>query len=152
KNALAGLPCGGGKSVILRGADGPLAGAAREKLFRAHARLIESLGGQYITAEDVGTSPADMETMLAETRQVAGLAARSGDPSPWTARGVFRAMQAAAQRRWASDDLAGKTIAIQGCGHVGYHLARELHQAGCKLLASDVNPDNLQRVVKDFNA
>jgi leucine dehydrogenase len=152
KNALAGLPCGGGKSVIFRDGDRPLAGPAREKLFRAHGKLIDSLGGQYITAEDVGTSPADMETMLAESKHVAGLAARSGDPSPWTARGVFRAMQAAAQHRWGRDDLAQKTVAIQGCGHVGYYLARELHQAGCKLLASDVNPDNLQRVVKEFSA
>ena len=152
KNALAGLPFGGGKSVIVRTGDRSLAGAEREKLFRAHGRLIESLGGQYITAEDVGTSPADMETMLAETKHVAGLQARSGDPSPWTARGVLRAMQAAAKHRWGNDDLAGKTVAIQGCGHVGYHLARELHQAGCKLLASDVNSSNLQRVVEEFNA
>ena len=152
KNALAGLPFGGGKSVILRAGDRPLAGSEREQLFRAHGRLIESLGGQYITAEDVGTSPADMETMLAETKHVAGLQASSGDPSPWTARGVLRAMQAAARHRWGNDDLAGKTVAIQGCGHVGYHLARELHQAGCKLLASDVNAANLQHVVEELNA
>src|SRR5262245_45400536 len=152
KNALAGLPFGGGKSVIFRDGDRPLSGAARGHLFRAHGKLIETLSGQYITAEDVGTSPADMETILAETKHVAGLAARAGDPSPWTARGVFRAMQAAARHRWESDDLAGKTVAIQGCGHVGYYLARELYQAGSKLLASDVNSTNPERVVKEFNA
>jgi leucine dehydrogenase len=152
KNALAGLPFGGGKSVIVRNGDRPLAGAAREKLFRAHGKLVEDLGGQYITAEDVGTGPADMESILTETKHVAGLAARAGDPSPWTARGVFRAMQAAAKHRWGSDDLAGKTVAIQGCGHVGYYLARELHEAGCKLLVSDVSASNLQRVVKEFDA
>jgi leucine dehydrogenase len=152
KNALAGLPFGGGKSVIVRNGDRPASGSAREKLFRAHGKLVENLGGQYITAEDVGTGPADMESILAETKHVAGLAARAGDPSPWTARGVFRAMQAAAKHRWGSDDLAGKTVAIQGCGHVGYYLARELHKAGSKVLASDVSAGNLQRVVKEFGA
>src|SRR5215469_2917932 len=91
KNALAGLPFGGGKSVILENVEI----ADREKLFRAHGRAIESLGGTYITAEDVGTGPADMEFIRQETTYVGGLAARSGDPSPHTARGVFRAMQAA---------------------------------------------------------
>ena len=152
KNALAQLPCGGGKSIIIRDGGPPAAGTQREKLFRAHGKLIESLGGKYITAEDVGTSPADMEFVLAETRHVAGLQGRSGDPSPQTARGVFRAMQAAARYRWGSDDLEGKTVAIQGCGHVGYYLARELHAAGAKLLASDVNAASVRRVVEDFGA
>jgi len=114
KNALAGLPFGGGKSIILRDDDA----ADREKLFRAHGRMVNTLAGKYITAEDVGTSPADMEYVLKETTYVGGLQGRSGDPSPHTARGVFRAMQAAAKYKWGSDDLAGKTVAIQGCGHV----------------------------------
>lgn len=149
KNALAGLPCGGGKAVILRG-PAEARGADREKLFRAHGKLIQSLEGKYITGEDVGTSPADMEFVLKETTFAAGLHGRSGDPSPHTARGVFRAMQAGAKHRWGNDDLAGKTVAIQGCGHVGYYLAGELHRAGARLIAGDIDGERLQRVVREF--
>ncbi|HZU23231.1 MAG TPA: Glu/Leu/Phe/Val dehydrogenase dimerization domain-containing protein, partial [Terriglobales bacterium] len=145
KNALAGLPFGGGKSVLLAG-DGV---ADRQALFRAHGRLIESLNGSYITAEDVGTSPADMEFILQETRYVGGLASRSGDPSPHTARGVFRAMQSAARLRWGSDSLAGKRVAIQGCGHVGQHLARELQRAGAGLLLSDVDDKRASALARE---
>jgi leucine dehydrogenase len=148
KNALAGLPCGGGKSIILKQSTNP----DREKLFRAHGRLVESAGGKYITAEDVGTSPADMEWVLKETGHVAGLQGRSGDPSPKTARGVFRAIQAAAMHRWGNDTLAGKTVAIQGCGHVGYYLAGELARAGAKLLVADVDQAKVDRVVQEFGA
>src|SRR5215813_10653310 len=147
KNALAGLPCGGGKSIVLR--DG---GLNRERTFRAHGQLVETFAGKYITAEDVGTSPADMEFILKETQHVAGLQGKSGDPSPKTARGVFRAMQAAAKFRWGNDELRGKTVAIQGCGHVGYYLAGELHRAGAKLLAADMDPHRVNRVVKEFGA
>ena len=153
KNALAGLPCGGGKSIIIKSAQTlDRETQDREKLFRAHGRLVNSLGGKYITAEDVGTSPADMEFILQETSYVAGLQGRSGDPSPHTARGVFRAMQAAARHRWGSDGLAGKTVAIQGCGHVGYYLAGELARAGAKLVVADVDPEKVQRVVSEFGA
>lgn len=148
KNALAGLPCGGGKSIIMRQGDIQ----DREKLFRAHGRLVDSLGGKYITAEDVGTSPADMEFILQETPHVAGLLGRSGDPSPKTARGVFRAMQAAAKFRWGNDSLQGKKVAIQGCGHVGYYLAGELARAGASLLVADVDQHKVQQVIKDFAA
>src|SRR5436305_1746729 len=117
KSLMAGLPLGGGKSVILRDADSEAAG--REAVFRAHGRAVERLGGLYITAEDVGTSPADMEIIRQETRHVAGLL---DDPSPDTARGVLRALAAAACHRWGTDDLAGRTVAIQGCGNVGFHL------------------------------
>ena len=148
KNALAGLPCGGGKSIILR----PAGDFDREKLFRAHGRLVDSAGGKYITAEDVGTSPSDMEWVLKETSHVAGLQGRSGDPSPKTARGVFRAIQAAAKHRWGSDTLAGRTVAIQGCGHVGYYLAGELARAGAKLLVADVDQTKVDRVAREFGA
>lgn len=143
KNALAALPCGGGKSIII----GDNRRSDREKIFRAHGRFVESLGGRYITAEDVGTSPADMEFVLQETSHVAGLAGRSGDPSPHTARGTFRAMQAAAEHRWGSHHLAGRTVAIQGCGHVGHFLAGELHRAGAKMVVTDVDPERVKRVV-----
>jgi leucine dehydrogenase len=140
KNAMAGLPLGGGKSVILRDADQ----VDREALFRAHGRFIERLGGNYVTGEDVGTTLADMQIVRQETRYVAGV---TDDPSPYTARGVLRAMQAAAVQRWGSDDLAGRRVAIQGCGNVGIHLARELHAAGAQLLVTDVDPERVRKTV-----
>jgi leucine dehydrogenase len=148
KNALAGLPFGGGKSVIIGDNRTP----DRERVFRAHGRFVESLGGRYITAEDVGTSPADMEYVRMETRHVAGLAGGSGDPSPVTARGVLRAMQAAARHRWGADDLHGLTVALQGCGNTGYHLAKELRARGAKLVAADVDEARVRRVVGEFGA
>ena len=148
KNALAGLPLGGGKSVIIGDNKTP----ERERIFRAHGRFVESLGGRYVTAEDVGTSPADMEIVRRETRHVAGLLDRSGDPSPVTAHGVFRAVQASAKYRWGSDELKGMRVALQGCGHVGYHLARELHEAGALLVVSDTDEERLSRVVEECGA
>ena len=148
KNALAGLPFGGGKAVII----GDNRTRDREQLFRAHGRFVESLGGRFITAEDVGTSPEDMEYVRAETRHVAGLLGMSGDPSPVTARGVLRAMQAAAAHRWGSDELSGRTVAVQGCGHTGYHLARELHGRGARLVVADVDEGRVSRVVEEFGA
>lgn len=148
KNALAGLPFGGGKSIVMR--DGKAAN--REHLFRAHGQMVNSLAGKYFTAEDVGTSPADMEFILKETEYVGGLQGRSGDPSPHTARGVFRAMQAAAKHKWGSDDLAGKIVAIQGCGHVGYFLAGELARVGARLIVTDVDAAKVKRVVDDHGA
>jgi leucine dehydrogenase len=148
KNSLAGLPLGGGKSVLM--ASDKI--TDRQKLFHAHGRLIASLNGTYITAEDVGTSPADMEFIREVTPHVGGLIGRSGDPSPVTARGVFRAMQATAQQLWKSDSLAGRTIALQGCGHVGYYLAKHLRDAGAKLLAADIDDSRLQRVVRECDA
>jgi len=145
KNSLAGMPLGGGKSVILR--NGKI--QDREALFRAHGRLIESLGGTYIAGQDVGTTTSDMGYLLQETRHVGG---SHDDPSPFTARGVFRAMQAAAKYRWGSDDLAGKTVALQGCGNVGYALAERLHRAGAKLIVSDVAEDRVQRAVRELGA
>jgi leucine dehydrogenase len=148
KNALADLPFGGGKSIILRDRKA----TDREQLFRAHGRLVNSFGGKYITAEDVGTSPEDMEYIRKETDYVGGLQGHSGDPSPHTARGVFRAMQAAAKQKWGSDNLAGKTVAIQGCGHVGYFLAGELARVGAKIIVADVDPAKVKRAVDDYKA
>src|SRR5580765_2535449 len=148
KNAVAGLNLGGGKSVII----GDNKTSSRELLFRAHGRFVESLGGRYITAEDVGTSTADMDFVHMETDYVSGLAGRSGDPSPVTAHGVFRAIQASAKHRWGTDDISNKTVAIQGCGHVGYYLAKELHEAGAKLVVTDIDADRVKRVVTDFGA
>lgn len=148
KSALAGLPLGGGKSIII----GNHAVRDRNALLRAHGRFVDTLNGRYITAEDVGTSPADMDMVRLETQHVAGLIGRSGDPSPFTAAGVFRAIQASNQFLWRTLELSGLTVAIQGCGNVGYCLARELHEVGVRLIASDVNIENLSRVVDEFGA
>lgn len=148
KNAVAGLNLGGGKSVII----GDNKTAVREMLFRAHGRFVESLGGRYITAEDVGTSTADMDYVHMETDYVTGLAGRSGDPSPVTAHGVFRAIQASARERWGSDDLSTRVIALQGCGHVGYYLAKELHETGAKLVVTDIDAERVKRVMNEFGA
>jgi len=148
KNAVAGLHLGGGKSIII----GDNKTKDREKIFRAHGRFVESLGGRYITAEDVGTSTKDMSYVQMETKHVAGLAGKSGDPSPVTAHGVFRAVQASANRKWGSDSLEGKTIAIQGCGSVGSYLARELHEAGARLIVSDIDAAKAAKVSKATGA
>ena len=148
KTALAGLPLGGGKSIIIGDSTTP----NREALLRAHGRFVETLKGRYITAEDVGTSPADMEIMRLETQYVGGLVDRSGDPSPFTARGVFRAIQASGKFVWNTEDLSGVTVAIQGCGNVGYNLAKLLHDSGAKLIVTDVNDKNLARVVAEIAA
>src|SRR6202162_1415 len=112
KNAVAGLNLGGGKSVII----GDNKTKDREKIFRAHGRFVESLGGRYITAADVGTSTRDMAYVQMETGHVAGLAGKSGDPSPVTAHGVFRAVQASANRTWGSDRVDAKAVRRRGCG------------------------------------
>jgi len=148
KNAVAGLSLGGGKSIII----GDNKTKDREDIFRAHGRFVESLGGRYITAEDVGTSTKDMDFVHMETGHVAGLAGKSGDPSPVTAHGVFRAVEASANRRWGSDSLEGKTVSIQGCGNVGRYLAGELHEAGARLVVSDIDPAKARRVAEATGA
>jgi leucine dehydrogenase len=148
KSALAGLPFGGGKGVIIGDNRTP----RREEIFRAHGRFVESLGGCYITAEDVGTTPADMEYVRMETRHVAGLMCGSGNPSPVTAHGVFRAMQAAAKHRWGNDDLKGVRVAVQGCGSTGYNLAKELHARGARLVVTDVDAARAESAAREFGA
>ena len=148
KNALAALPLGGGKAVVV----GDNKNLDRDAIFSAHGRFVEALGGDFITAEDVGTSPADMEIVRRETSYVAGLLSGTGDPSPYTARGVFRAMQAAAKHLWKSEELSGVTVALQGCGNVGYNLAKNLHAAGAKLIVSDIDPQKTLRLVDEFDA
>ena len=148
KAAMARLPLGGGKSVIL--SRSPRQG--RKELFRAHGRLVESLGGRYITAEDVGTGPRDMQVVRTQTRHVAGLQGVVDDPAPFTARGVLRAMQAAAMLRWSSDDLRGKTVAVQGYGRVGSQLVRELRDVGAVPIVTDLDPRRVRRAVREHEA
>ncbi len=148
KAAVAGLNLGGGKSVII----GDNKRVDREALFRAHGRFIETLGGRYITAEDIGTSPADMEYVKLETNHVAGLMGLSGDPSPVTAYGVYMGMKAAARVRWGSDDLSGKTVAVQGAGKVAYYLCRHLHAEGVTIVVTDIDGAKVKRCVEEFGA
>lgn len=148
KNAAAGLNLGGGKSVIW----GNSRTDKSEELFRAFGRFVDSLGGRYITAEDVGTSVEDMEWVRLETDHVAGLRELSGDPSPFTAYGVYMGMKATAKVAFGDDSLKGKRVAVQGLGHVGYYLCKHLHEEGAKLIVTDIYQDNVERVVKEFGA
>lgn len=139
KNALAGLPFGGGKAVLQR-PDGPF---DRAQLFHALGEAVEALGGAYVTAEDVGTSVDDMQYVAERTRHVAGLKPRDGhaggDPSPWTARGVYLSM-AAAVRETLGTDMKGLRIAVQGAGHVGLPLIERLAADGAELIVADADP------------
>ena len=148
KCAVAGLPLGGGKSIIIDDGNPK----DREKFLRAHGRFIDRFGGRYVTAEDVGTSPADMEIIAMETSHVGGLIGRGGDPSPLTALGVFRSMQASAQHRWGRDELRGKRVAIQGCGNVGFNVAMLLRDAGAQLIVSDVDERKVNRAAEELGA
>ena len=144
KNAIAGLKFGGGKSVILASDGVPKS----PELFRAFGRVVESLGGKYITAEDVGCSVDDMRYVNEETSYVSGLpksgGEAGGDPSPMTALGVFLGIEAAVRFRLDKASLEGVTIAVQGVGHVGLNLCRLLHEAGATLIVADVNRENLK--------
>lgn len=148
KSAVAGINLGGGKSVII----GDNRRVDREALFRAHGRFVETLNGRYITAEDIGTTPADMEYIKLETDHVAGLLGLSGDPSPVTAYGVYVGMKAAAKACWGSDALEGKTVAVQGVGNVAYHLCRHLHGEGVRIIVTDIRPEKVTRVVDELGA
>ena len=155
KAALAGLPQGGGKSVIL----GDPRRDKTPEMMRAMGRFVETLGGRYVVAEDSGTSVADIKLMAEHTRHVGGLAdekaaaaGRTGDPSPATAYGVFVGIQAAVRWKLQRADLKGLRVAIQGVGNVGYRLARHLHEAGAKLTVTDLHAPAVERCVKEFGA
>lgn len=149
KAAAAGLNLGGGKTVII----GNPKTDKSEALFRALGRYIQSLSGRYITAEDVGTTVRDMEIIRQETGFVTGVSeafGSSGNPSPMTAFGVFRGIQATAKEVFGSESLEGKTVAVQGVGNVGYHLCKHLYEAGARLIVTDIHDENLLRVKTEF--
>jgi leucine dehydrogenase len=152
KNIMAGLPIGGGKSVIMK----PDGDFDRADLFEAFGRAVESLGGQYITAEDVGVNPDDMMAVRRSTRHVVGLPegkAASGDPSPITAEGVFRGMKVCIERGLGKTDLSGVRVAIQGAaGHVGTYLAGHLADAGAELVITDINEPGLKALEAKYGA
>lgn len=151
KNAMADLPLGGGKAVIW----GNSKTDKTPDLFRALGRAIATLDGRYWSAEDVGVSVQDMAFAAEETTYVSGLStgkAASGDPSPVTAKGVFLGIKAAAQRAFGTDDLNGRTIAVQGVGHVGGYLCAHLAKAGARLTITDVNAETLEKVARATHA
>ncbi|RLP76238.1 Glu/Leu/Phe/Val dehydrogenase [Xanthobacter tagetidis] len=148
KNAMAGLPLGGGKSVIRR----PEGSFDRAALFAAFGRVLDEIGGDYLAAEDVGTTPADMEAVRAQTPFVFGLPAdgalAGGDPSPWTALGVFLSIGHICARRGIS--LSDSRIAVQGLGNVGADLCRRLHEAGARLVVADLHAHATDRLRADI--
>lgn len=148
KNALAGLPFGGGKSVII-------ANPHTEKtpeMLKAFGTYIDQLGGQYVAAEDSGTSPSDMAQIAKTTRHVAGLSTNDndGDPSPATAKGVFLSIQAAAKHKMGRRQLEGLSVVVQGLGHVGFELAKLLVREGAIVYGSDANKEHLHRAVQEL--
>ncbi|SSC23068.1 Glutamate/phenylalanine/leucine/valine dehydrogenase, partial [Klenkia terrae] len=146
KNSLAGLDLGGGKGVII----GDPAVHKTEALLRAYGRFVESLGGRYLTACDVGTYNADLDVVARETRFAHGRSLAHGgcgDSSVLTAFGVFQGMRAAAQHRWGSPSLAGRTVAVAGVGKVGSWLVDSLVEDGAAVVVTDVDPTAVQRVV-----
>jgi leucine dehydrogenase len=152
KAALAGLPHGGGKSVLLR-PDTPH--FDRAALFLAFGRFVDDLGGHYITAEDSGTGLEDMEIIRSVTKHVTGVDPShggSGDPSPFTALGVRRGIEACVELRLGRSSLEGIHVAVQGVGHVGYHLCKELAAAGAKLSVADVDPLKAERAQRELGA
>jgi leucine dehydrogenase len=149
KNAMADLPLGGGKAVLMK-PPGPFDRAA---LFEAYGRCVDALGGSYITAEDVGVGVEDMRAVRRSTKHVGGLpegAAASGDPSPETAKGVFLAVKSVARRALGRDELEGVTVAVQGVGHVGERLCRLLARAGAKLVVADIAQGAAARVAEEL--
>ncbi|WP_017727034.1 branched-chain amino acid dehydrogenase [Halalkalibacterium ligniniphilum] len=151
KNAAAGLNLGGGKTVII----GDPRKDKNEEMFRAFGRYIQGLNGRYITAEDVGTTVEDMDIIHEETDYVTGISpafGSSGNPSPVTAYGVYVGMKAAAKEAFGSDDLAGKTVAVQGVGNVAYQLCKHLHEEGANLIVTDINKEAVERAVENFGA
>lgn len=149
KNALAGLDFGGGKAVII----GDPSKHKNTSLMASFGRHVDQLDGLYITGEDVGLTPADIEIIGRETRHVRGTPKHPrNNPSPYTALGVFHGIEAALEHAFASRSVAGRTVSIQGLGNVGYALAERLHHAGARLVVSDINRIAAQRAVRDFDA
>ncbi len=152
KNAFAELPFGGGKAVIL----GPISSENRQRAFEAFGEAVHSLGGLYVTAEDVGVSVKDMEWVASKTPYVSGLAAKKGaaggDPSPFTARGVLRGMEAAVKNKLDRDNLEGLAVAVQGLGGVGGHLCRLLSKAGASLVVADIDKAKVEKICDETGA
>lgn len=151
KSSVAGLNLGGGKAVII----GDPRKIKNEALLRRFGKFVDSLGGKYITAEDVAMTSRDMETIHMETEYVSGLPENmggSGDPSPVTAYGVYVSMKASAKEVWGNDSLAGKKVLVQGIGHVGEVLVEHLTKEGAKVYINDINEERLKVVAATYKA
>lgn len=151
KAAVTGLALGGGKAVIV----GDASTEKTEALMRKFGEYVNSLGGKYITAEDVGMSTKDMEYVKMETDHVTGIPVEmggSGDPSPVTAYGVYMGMKASAKFKWGSDDLNGKRVVVQGIGHVGENLVKHLTEEGATVIINDINEARLKEVSEMYGA
>ncbi len=151
KAAVADLELGGGKAVII----GDSKRDKTPELLRAHGRFVDTLGGRYITAEDVGIGVEDMEYVYEETKHVTGIRSTphgSGDPSPVTAYGVYHGIKASCRKKLGTDELKGIRVAVQGAGHVGYHLCENLASEGAVLTICDIDDERVRKVVDDFRA
>jgi leucine dehydrogenase len=148
KCSAAACNCGGGKSVLI----GDPKTVKNEAYLRAYGRYIQSLNGRFYTGEDMNITEMDVDYMMMESNFLNGRADMSGNPSPITSYGVYWGVKATAKAVWGDDNLAGKTIAVQGLGAVGYTLCEYLHQEGAKLIVTDVFEDKIDRVVKNFGA
>ncbi|MCS6818513.1 MAG: Glu/Leu/Phe/Val dehydrogenase [Chitinophagales bacterium] len=150
KSSISGIDLGGGKSVIIHGD----ASRRDEKFWRKFAEIVDELGGRYITAEDVGTSTKEIAWMMPVTRFVSGKPPEhggGGDPSPFTAYGVFLGIKAATKKIYGSESLENKKVVVQGIGHVGFYLAKRLLEDGAKVFAADINQEVLQNAVRHLN-
>ncbi len=149
KNVMADLPIGGGKSVIMK----PAGDFDRKALFEAFGRALNALNGEYLSAEDVGVSPDDLDNAAAQTKHLVGLSGGTGDPSPTTARGVFLGLKAVTERALGRSGLDGVKVAVQGAtGHVGHYLVEHLAKAGAELFLSDINEDALKALADEHGA
>jgi leucine dehydrogenase len=151
KAAISGLELGGGKAVII----GDAKTEKTEALMRKFGQYVYSLGGKYITAEDVGMNTKDMEYVRMETKHVTGIPENmggSGDPSPVTAFGVYMGMKASAKYKWGSDNLEDKTVVVQGVGHVGENLVKHLTGEGANVIINDINETRLAELSEQFSA
>jgi leucine dehydrogenase len=151
KAAISGLDLGGGKAVII----GDSKTEKTEALMRKFGQYVDSLGGKYITAKDVGMSTKEMEYVRIETKHVTGIPESmggSGDPSPVTAFGVYMGMKASAKYKWGSDKLVGKTVVVQGVGHVGKNLVKHLTEEGANIIINDINTQKLNELANEFGA
>lgn len=152
KNAMAGLKFGGGKAVLIKTPDF----AGTEALYERYGEFVDQFDGDYVTAEDVGMSVDIMEVVARRTRYVSGLRPRvghaGGDPSPKTAYGIFKGIEAAVRFQLGRDSVAGLTVAVQGVGNVGYHLCEHLAEAGASLIVSDIDPVRMKKACDEFGA
>ena len=151
KSAISGINLGGGKAVIIsNNKEQPT-----EKYWRKFGEVVETLGGKYITAEDVGTSTQEISHIMQMTKHVAGKpmeAGGTGDPSPFTAYGVFLGLKASAKEAFGTDNLSGRKVAVQGIGHVGKYLVDHLSKAGAKVFITDINQENLKAVANEYGS